>query len=47
MLATHAESERRHRSTVQSHVRNIYRRLDVSSEAEAAALAVRRGLVGE
>lgn len=34
-----------HLSTVQSHVRNIYRKLEVSSKAEAAALAVRRGMV--
>lgn len=36
-----------HLSTVQSHVRNIYRKLDVSSKAEAAAVAVRQGLVRE
>jgi DNA-binding NarL/FixJ family response regulator len=31
--------------TVQTHVRRLYRKLEVSSKAEAAALAVRYGLV--
>ena len=36
-----------HLSTVQSHVRNIYRKLEVSSKAEAAVVAARHGIVGE
>lgn len=36
-----------HLSTVQSHVRNIYRKLEVSSKAEAAVVAVRCGIVAE
>ncbi len=32
--------------TVQSHVKRLYRKLEVSSKAEAAAEAVRRGLAG-
>lgn len=32
--------------TVQSHVKSLYRKLEVSSKAEAAAEAVRRGLTG-
>ena len=30
--------------TVQSHVKSLYRKLEVSSKAEAAAEAVRRGI---
>lgn len=32
--------------TVQNHVKNIYRKLDVASKAEAVAVALREGLVG-
>jgi DNA-binding NarL/FixJ family response regulator len=33
-------------TTVQAHVRNLYRKLGVSSKAEAAVLAVRAGVLG-
>jgi DNA-binding NarL/FixJ family response regulator len=32
--------------TIQTHLENIYRKLEVCSKAEAASVAIRKGLIG-